>query len=253
MDCNSLDENIFQANKVAIVTGASSGIGKAVAEVLASEGFDVALVARRIDLVNEGAKRARQVGVNALAVTCDVSDRRSVDDACKGIATELGPVGVLINNAGLNIPNRRLDQLDPEDWDKLMAVNLTGTYNFTHSVLPGMRKMGEGLIVNIASGAALQASAAAGAAYSASKAAVRSLAHNINLEEWENGIRASVINPGEVATEIMDQRPRVIRQSELDLMLRPDDVARAVMFVVGLPKRATIGDISIRPTVPFVP
>ena len=113
--------------------------------------------------------------------------------------------------------------------------------------------MGEGLIVNIASGAALQASAAAGAAYSASKAAVRSLAHNINLEEWENGIRASVINPGEVATEIMDQRPRVIRQSELDLTLRPDDVARAVMFVVGLPKRATIGDISIRPTVPFVP
>jgi NADP-dependent 3-hydroxy acid dehydrogenase YdfG len=234
--------------KVAIVTGAGSGIGRAAAVKLAEAGADVALIARSEAALNEVAAEVEATGRRALVRALDVSDQAAVEAAVGAVADAFGRVDILVNNAGTNAPKRTLLDASPADWRMVVDINLTGAYLCTRAVLPLMQQQGEGTIISIASMAGKQASLLGGAAYSASKAGVISLTQTINGEQRRHNIRATVISPGEVATPILDRRAVPPTQEERQRMLQPEDLANAIVFVAALPQRACIEDLVIRPT-----
>lgn len=163
------------------------------------------------------------------------------------LTTEVGPLDILVNSAGLTVRNRHMAELRPCDWDLVLAVNLTGAYNCMHAALPGMRERRGGLIVNISSIAGKRVFPVSGPAYCASKFALTALGTCVGLEEREYGIHVTNIHPGEVATAILDQRPHPVPTEKLALMLQPEDVAAAVVMVAKLPPRALVPDLVITP------
>jgi NAD(P)-dependent dehydrogenase (short-subunit alcohol dehydrogenase family) len=236
------------SGKVAIVTGAGSGIGRAAAVALAQAGADVTLIARSAGALNEVAAEVAATGRRALTRPLSVNDWPAVEAAVQATVEAFGRVDILVNNAGTNTPKRRLLDISPEDWRMVVDVNLTGAYLCTRAVLPVMQQQGEGTIINIASVAAKSASLLGGAHYSASKAAVLSLTQSINLEQRARNIRATAISPGETATPILDRRAVPPTAEERARMLQPEDVAATIVFVASLPQRACIEDLVIRPT-----
>ena len=233
--------------KTALVTGAGSGIGRAVAKELASLGLRVALVGR------DAAKLERvrdEIGKpDTILAACDVADRAGVDGMAARVTEALGPLDVLVCNAGTNVRVRSLDKLAPDDWDTMIQTNLTGAFNLVHAFLPGMRNRGSGLVVQICSISGLRASVLGGAGYSASKFGQAALGIGIGREEGPRGIRSTVIYPGEVNTPILDARPVPVPQDRRDAILQPEDVARAVRFLVELHPRASVPELVIKPTV----
>jgi NAD(P)-dependent dehydrogenase (short-subunit alcohol dehydrogenase family) len=182
----------------------------------------------------------------------DVSKRDQVTRAVERTIAACGQIDILINNAGINVAQRKLAVLEPADWDALMAVNATGAFNMIHAVLPGMRERKDGMIINIASIAGVRPSALAGAAYNASKHALTALSTSVALEEAENGIRASLIAPGEVNTPLLDRRPVVPSPEARARILQPEDVAAAALFVASLHPRASVPQLILNPTIyPF--
>lgn len=179
----------------------------------------------------------------------DVADNGLVKRVVGEMIERFGRIDILVNNAGTNTFHRNLADLSVEDWNLVMSTNLTGAFLLTRQVLPHMRKAGKGQIINISSGAGLQPSAPAGAAYSASKHALHSLTGSINAEERRHGIRASVIAPGETDTPNLDLRPRPPSKEDLAKMLRPEDIANAVIYVASQPDRVAVDTIVINPTV----
>jgi len=236
------------SGKVAIVTGAGSGIGRAAAVALAQAGADVTLIARSAGALNEVAAEVAATGRRALTRPLSVNDWPAVEAAVQATVEAFGRCDILVNNAGTNTPKRRLLDTSPEDWRMVIDVNLTGAYLCTRAVLPVMQQQGEGTIINIASVAAKSASLLGGAHYSASKAAVLSLTQSINLEQRARNIRATAISPGETATPILDRRAVPPTAEERARMLQPEDVAATIVFVASLPQRACIEDLVIRPT-----
>jgi NAD(P)-dependent dehydrogenase (short-subunit alcohol dehydrogenase family) len=236
------------SGKVAIVTGAGSGIGRAAAKALAEAGADVTLVARSEAALQEVAAEVEATGRRALIQPLSVNDNDAVEAAVRATVATFGRVDILVNNAGTNTPKRKLLDTSPEDWRLVVDVNLTGAYLCTRAVLPAMQRQNEGTIINIASVAAKSASLLGGAHYSASKAAVLSLTQSTNLEQRAHNIRATAISPGETATPILDRRAVPPTAEERARMLQPEDVAAAVVFVASLPQRACIEDVLIRPT-----
>jgi NADP-dependent 3-hydroxy acid dehydrogenase YdfG len=159
---------------------------------------------------------------------------------------------VLVCASGINVAQRSLRALNPEDWDRVLQTNLTGTFNVIHHVLPSMRARGDGLIIQIASVSGLRANTLAGAAYSASKFAQRALGICIGREERGRGIRSSVIYPGETNTAFLDQRagrPGGSEGGRRQFILEPDDIAAAVNFLIQLPSRAHVPELVIKPTI----
>lgn len=236
--------------QIALVTGAGTGIGRAVVRDLVNQGARVSIVGRRMDKLRETADFCG----NEAQVTChavDVSDRDSIQSVVREVSMKMGPITLLVNNAGINTPVRSVAEVDPKDWDSTLAINVTGAFNCLRAVLPDMRKMGYGLIVNVSSIAGIQASRLAGAAYSASKHAMMALNHSINVEESCHGIRASAICPGEVDTELLKFRPVEMRIEDREKILLPEDVAAAVLFVVSLPSRACVPELVIQPIARF--
>ncbi len=238
------------AEQVALVTGAGTGIDRAVVQALVEQGARVVLAGRRMEKLQ---KTVVSFGDEA-QVSChatDVSDRASVRSLVREIAENMGAISLLVNNAGINTPVRSLGRVDPLDWDRTLAINTTGAFNCVRAVLPSMREQGYGLIVNVSSIAGIQASRQAGAAYSASKHAMMALNHSINEEESHHGIRATAICPGEVNTEMLKFRPpenRVTdREKDREKILQPEDVAAAVLFVASLPARACVTELVIEP------
>ncbi len=234
--------------KVAWVTGAGSGIGRAVAVALAGEGAAVALSGRREAVLADTAAEIERAGGKALAVPLDVADREAARRAAGAIHERLGSVGILVNNAGVNVSERHWHNPDLEQWDRLIKTNLNGVYYTIAAVLPAMRQGGDGLIVNIASWAGRYNSYVAGVAYGASKHAVLALNASLNMEECRHGIRACAICPAEVATPILDKRPVPVSQDERTKMLQPEDLAETVLYVARLPARACVNEILISPT-----
>ncbi len=232
-------------NKTVIVTGAGTGIGRAVVAAFVAEGARVALIGRRAAKLAEAADGlpADQI----MLCPCDVSDRDGVNTTVAAIEERFGAADVLVNNAGLNTNPRSVGEVEPDDWDLVVNVNLTGVFNMTRAALPAMRARGDGLIVNVASTAGLRPSAMAGAAYSATKHAVVALTHNLNEEELPNGLRASAVCPGEVNTPILDKRVVPVSAERRAAMLQSEDVAAAVLFVAGLPQRACVPLLVIKP------
>jgi NADP-dependent 3-hydroxy acid dehydrogenase YdfG len=183
-----------------------------------------------------------------LCLSGDVADRQAVNQTVQEVIARFGPVDILVNNAGTNTNPRAVADVDPNDWDRTMAINLTGAFNVIRAVLPGMRARKDGLIINISSIAGLRASKVAGAAYSASKHGMVALTHSLNEEEKDYNIRACVICPGEVNTPIIDLRPEPVSQERRAEMLQPEDVSAAALFVAGLPARVCIPELIIKPT-----
>jgi NADP-dependent 3-hydroxy acid dehydrogenase YdfG len=231
--------------KIAWITGAGSGIGRAGAMALAEAGATVILSGRRAEQL---AETASQIGARAECLPLDVTDAEAVAAAAETIAARHGGIDILVNSAGMNLPQRYFKNLTVETWDRVVHVNLDGALYCTHAVLPGMRARGGGLVINVASWAGRDHVYFTGAAYTASKHALVALTMSLNMEEGRNGIRATALCPGEVATPILKNRPVPPSAEEVDRMLQPDDLGRTIRFVAEMPPHVTINEILIGPT-----
>lgn len=234
--------------KNVIVTGASSGFGEAIALACAAAGANVSLAARRQAALETVAKVIRQKGGRALVCPTDVSDDDQIHAAVAKTRASFGAVDILVNNAGMNIPERSITDTSAEQWRQLLEVNLTSAFVFTKAVLPAMKERGSGLIVNVASRAAMFPSLRAGAAYSASKIGMEALNDLTNAEGNPFGVRACLFNPGIGNTAIIDNRPGGFSHQERMNMIQSEDIANTVVFIASLPPRVNIDLISMAPT-----
>jgi len=235
--------------QTALITGAGSGIGQGIAQVLDEMGIRVALVGRDAEKLERTRGLLTQTSGPALVESCDVADRDSVNSMAERVLKAFGGVDILICNAGTNVRNRALDVLDPADWDRMIATNLTGAFNLVHAILPSMRERKAGLVVQVASISGKRASVLGGGGYSASKFGQAALGICLGREEGARGIRSTVIYPGEVNTPILDGRPVPVGQERREVILQPADIAAAVRFLVELHPRAHIPELVITPTV----
>ena len=239
------------AGQTALITGAGGGIGRAIAGRLAEAGVRVALLGRNRDKL-EAAKAALGPGAGSALVTpCDVTDREQVAAAVGKVLEAFGAIDILVCNAGINVPKRSLRSLDPVDWDRMIAANLTGAFNVVHYALPSMRDRGSGLIIQISSIAGMRPNNLAGAGYSASKAAQSAMGVCIGREERGRGIRSTVICPGEVETAFLDHRAGRPGGggSHREGILLPEDIAAAVRFIAELPPRVHVPQLVIKPAI----
>lgn len=234
--------------KIAWITGAGSGIGLAGAQALASAGATVVLSGRRMEFLEREAAAIVSAGGKAEAMALDVSDAEAVTQAVGEILARHNAIDILVNSAGLNVPNRFWKDQTPQGWDQVIRINLDGSFYCTAAVLPSMRKRQDGLIINISSWAGKYNSSVTGPAYNAAKHAVVAMTENLNQEECINGIRACVICPAEVATPILDKRPVPPSPEERARMLQTDDLGRTIRFVAEMPAHACINEITISPT-----
>jgi NADP-dependent 3-hydroxy acid dehydrogenase YdfG len=235
--------------KTALVTGAGSGIGRGITATLAEMGLRVAMVGRdreKLERARADLDRGRD---SAFVATCDIADRFAVKAVVDNVLTAFGSIDVLVCNAGTNVKNRSLESIEPPDWDRMIATNLTGSFNLVHALLPSMRQQKNGLVIQICSIAGLRASTLGGAGYSASKFGQSALGICLGREEGPHGIRSSVIYPGEVETPILDNRPVPVGTERRAVILQPEDVAAAVRFLVELNPRAHVPELVIKPTV----
>ncbi len=234
--------------RIAWVTGAGTGIGNAAAGELAQAGATVIVSGRRKDVLEAAVKAIVAAGGKAEALAMDATDKTAVAKAGADLIARHGRVDILVNSAGTNVARRFLKDLVPDDWDKVVAINLNGAFYCVAAVLPAMRAKKDGLVINIASWFARWPGYVGGAAYNASKQAMVTMTHQINIEEGLNGIRGTCIYPGEVATPLLKARPIPPSQAAVDTMLRPEDLGRAVRFVAESPKHVCINDLVITPT-----
>ncbi len=241
------------AGKVVWITGAGSGIGRAVARMFAEEGACLVLIGRRADKLEEVCAEARTQGGRAESVVLDVCRRQEVEAAAARLLGRHQRVDVLVNNAGLNVRGRKLAVLTGEDWDQVVLTNLTGAFNMIQAVLPAMRRQKDGLIVNVSSMAAKRVSGVAGTAYTASKHGVNGLSLSVSAEEGGNGIRCTALCPGVVNTEILAKRAVSYSEEERAQMIQPEDIAAAVRFLTLLPPRTTVPEMQVVPTLPRAP
>ncbi len=233
--------------KTAVVTGAGSGVGQAVALALAAENWRVALIGRRRDALQSTINQAGKKRANLVAFPCDIGDADAVEKMAKQVMKKFGSVQVLVNAAGTNAPKRSIRELSLKDYHRLLDTNLNGAYYCAQAFLPGMRAQESGMIVNIVSDAAKQASAKAGPAYVMSKFGLAGLTQSINAEERAGGIRACAIFPGDIDTPLLDLRPAPPPPEARQRMLHAGDIAACVLLAVNLPARAVVEEILIRP------
>jgi NAD(P)-dependent dehydrogenase (short-subunit alcohol dehydrogenase family) len=229
-------------DKVAMVVGGAGGIGLGIAKALAAEGCRVAVADASDDALQEATR-----GTNMLGHCCDVTDRGQVAALFDWLATEAGTVDILVNSAGINVGHRMMVNIDPADFDKVMEVNTTGTFNCIHAALPVMRKKGAGLIVNVVSLAGLRVMLLAGMPYCVSKFATGAMGTFVNLEEAGHGIKVTNVYPGETNTPIVDKRPTPPPAEKRAQMLQPEDIAACVVMVAKLPPRAVVPELVITP------
>jgi NADP-dependent 3-hydroxy acid dehydrogenase YdfG len=178
----------------------------------------------------------------------DVADHKAVAKAADEVQRRHGHIDILVNSAGINLPKRSFLNVSVEGWDQVVAINLSGMFYCCHAVLPGMRERKGGLIINVSSWAGRYASVLTGPAYNATKRAVIALTESITIEECANGIRATSILPGEVATPIMEKRPIPPSKEERARMAQPEDLGKAILFVATMPARTCINEMIIAPT-----
>ena len=230
-------------DQVAVVVGASSGMGKQTALSLARAGASVVLAARSEDPLRE---LAAEIGAGAMAFPADAEDPASLERLAAAAVERFGRIDLLVYAAGTNIPGRGLEVLTPGTWDMMMATNLSGAFHSTRAVLPVMRSRGAGLIIYVGS-ACVQIPDLSGVSYQAAKHGLVGLAHGTFQEERENGIRTTVIFPGLTDTPLVDKRPAPTPPEVLARALQPEDVAEACLFVASLPARARVPELVLMP------
>jgi NADP-dependent 3-hydroxy acid dehydrogenase YdfG len=240
------------SGRVALVTGASSGIGDATARALAAAGADVVVTARRADRLDALVRDLEKQGVKAHAIEADLLK----DSDNKRIVTEteetFGRLDILVNNAGVMLLSPVADA-NPDDWRRMLELNVLAMMISSQAALPGMRKRGSGDIINISSTAGRVASPS-GAGYSATKFAVVALSESLRKEVQKDKVRVCVIEPGLVATELRDHIPDPATKKALNQwaeslrQLQPEDVANAVVYVASQPPQVNVNEILMRPT-----
>ncbi|HEY8742915.1 MAG TPA: SDR family oxidoreductase [Chloroflexota bacterium] len=235
------------AQRVALVVGASSGMGRAVAVRFAGLGAKVALAARNVALLDELATELGGSEAAVLVCPLDVRDRTAIDGALARINAEWGRIDLVVYATGTNTKERALDQLTPGLWSELLDTNLTGAFHVTQAVLPGMRAAGDGMIIYISSNAANRPDLS-GVAYQASKRGMVGLAHGVMEEERQRGIRTTVIFPGLTDTPLLLKRPSPTPPEVVARALQPEDVADACVFVASLPARAHVPELVLLPS-----
>ena len=229
--------------KVAWITGGGSGIGLAAGLELARAGAHVVLSGRSAETLKKAQKEVK--GETAIL---DVSDRKAVAAAAQKILKQHGRIDILVNSAGINLPQRNFRNVSLEGWDEIVAINLSGTFYPCHAVLPAMRAKKQGLIINIASWFGRFPNELGGPGYNATKRAVIALTETINIEEAANGVRATTILPGEVATPILEKRPVPPPPEERARMLQPEDLGKTILYIASLPARACVNEVIVSPT-----
>lgn len=234
-------------NQTVVVTGGGSGIGAGIAQALAVEGCRVLIGGRRLESLQQVA-RAIDAEHPIKTHVLDVADDTSVQTFFNWTDAELGPIDILVNSAGINIADRTMAAMKPEEWDQVMRVNATGAYRCMHRVLPSMRQRRQGLVVNISSIAGKRAIALGGVAYCASKFAMTALGTATANEVKEDGVRITNVYPGEVNTPILDRRPVPVSDEHRQSILQPEDVAAVVVTICRLPPRAHVPEVVVKPT-----
>ena len=238
--------------KVALVTGASSGIGEATAVALAGAGAAVAIGARRRDRLDALAGRLREDGATVLQLDLDVTDEAACADAVRRAREELGGLDILVNNAGVMLLGTIVGA-DPEDWRRMLSTNVLGVMYMTHAAIDGMVEQGSGDVVNISSVAGRTARKGVGV-YNASKWAVNAFSESLRQEVTGRGVRIGLVEPGAVTTELTDHITQsaaraAAKQSHADMRpLHADDIARAVLYLVTQPPHVAVNEILVRPT-----
>lgn len=234
------------APRTVVITGAGSGIGRAVALKFAAEGWHVALVGRRPDALAETAALARDSAAPRIAsFPCDVSDAVAVGNLGAAVLARFGSVDVLVNSAGVNVRDRGFSALSLDDWHAVLATNLHGAYYSVQAFLPGMRARGTGTIININSDVGKLARDLAGPAYVTSKFGLTGLTQQLNAEERAHGIRACSIFPRDVNTPLLDKRQNPPSAELRANMLQPEDIAACVWLAATLPSRAVVEEIAL--------
>ena len=233
--------------RTAWITGGGSGIGLAGAIELVKAGAHV-VISGRTQATNDSALAELKALGSAEAILLDVADKKAVQAAADAILKQHGRIDILVTSAGTNATKRNFDVVTPEGWDDVVAINLSGLFYCVHAVLPAMRKQKDGLIINVSSWAGRFPSKLTGPAYNATKRAVIALTESINMEECVNGIRATSILPGEVATPILRKRPVPPSKEEQDRMTQSEDLGAAILFVASMPARTCVNELIIAPT-----
>ena len=240
------------AGKVALVTGASSGIGEATAVALAEAGAAVAIGARRRDRLDALAGKLRDGGARVLQLDLDVTDEQACSAAVSRTREELGGLDVLVNNAGVMLLGTIVGA-DTEDWRRMVQTNLMGVLYMTAAAIDGMVEQGAGDIVNVSSVAGRTARKGAGV-YNASKWAVNAFSESLRQEVTGRGVRIGLVEPGAVATELTDHitQPEAKETSRANAAsmrtLQSEDIARAVLYLVTQPPHVAVNEVLVRPT-----
>ena len=233
-------------NRLAVVTGATEGIGRAIAVALGRAGAKLAICARTASNVDTTVAALREAGLDVIGGACDVADPAAVRAFADFVGRERGDAAVLVNNAGIG-RFASFEALTLEDWDETIAVNLRSLYLVTRAFLPGLVRASPSSIVNIASLAGRNGFEG-GTAYCASKHAVLGFSRALMLEVRKRGLRVIAVCPGSVATPFMDKQDRM--RPNRDRILTADDVAQAVVGALTLADRAMVSELDIRPTNP---
>ncbi len=247
----NMSESTSLTGKVAIITGASAGIGQATARTLAAAGAHVVVTARRTDRLEALVDEISSNGGSAVARAADVADLSSVRSVVDTTVNETGPIDILVNNAGI-MKIASITENDVEDWTTMVDVNVKGVLHFLSAVMPHMVEQGSGHIVSVGSVAGRRPFPGA-SVYAATKFAVRALSWGLHLELGNaHGIRVTDIQPGYVSTELLLDQPETLAAWDEAWSgrrtLQAEDVARAIEFAVTSPDHVSVSEILVRPT-----
>ncbi|MCD4716725.1 MAG: SDR family oxidoreductase [Desulfobacterales bacterium] len=234
--------------KVALVTGASKGIGRASALRLAEAGANIVLCATSVDLLDMLSKDIDALGVESLAERCDVSRSLDCEELVEKSLERFGRIDILINNAGIGFSGKIVDS-EPTEIEQMVKVNLLGVYYMARAVLPSMMERENGDIINIGSVAAIKYSPNF-AMYSATKFAVRAFSEALRSEVQGHNIRVTLINPGMTKTPFFDSFTQGGSPLPLDKgeILKPEDIAHAIHFALNRPQGVSLNELTVRPT-----
>ncbi len=234
-------------NQTAVITGAGKGIGRSIAEALAAEGVHLGLIARTAsDLETLRTELSDKYGVNVFVHAADVSIRTEIENAVQALHEKLGAIDILINNAGIGSFGK-LVEMDPDEWERIIRVNLMGAYYTTRAALPFMIEQNSGSILNVASTAG-ERGFATGSAYCASKAGLIAMGEAVMQEVRKSNIRVVTLNPSTVNTELSIQNNLPV--GDEDRMMQPEDVADLAVATLKLPARVFVKSASIWTTNP---
>ena len=236
------------SGKVAWITGAGSGIGEAAALALAREGSAVALSGRRREPLQKVADQITKAGGKALVADGDLGAQETAGRIAAAVAKEFGRLDILVNNAGGNITERQWARLTPERIKYMLDMNLNGAFYCALAALAIMRPQKDGLLIHTASWAGRFVGLVSGASYAAAKHGVVAMSYSINMEEFQNGIRSTVLCPAEVATPILNLRPKPVTPEERAQMIQPQDMANLIVYVARQPATICVNEVVISPT-----